>query len=158
MRGNKRRLYWDSLCFIALYNKEATTDHAVLSALSDTYADMVAGRIQIVTSVIFRHEVLLETPAQSEGLRQSLLGCKSFEFLLKTQQVEDFAMDLQLRAQNNAKRIKLADAFHLATAILSRSEALWTTDRRMLRFASSGLFPEISIVQPSIEQPRLWVE
>ena len=158
MRTNKRRLYWDSSCFIALYNREPTTGHAVLSALSDTYADMLAGRLQIVTSEIFRREVFLETPERDRVLRENLRACPSFEFLVRNQQVEDLAAELQVRAQDRKRRIKMADSYHLATAILSRSSALWTTDGKMLRHAAAGLFPEIAVSLPSIDQPRLWVE
>lgn len=154
----KRRLYWDSSCFIALVNQEATTDHAKLSALRDTFSEMTSARLQIVTSDIFRFEVQLSTAEESESLRRQLLACRSFEFLIRNQQVEDLARELQVRAQLSGRRIKMADGFHLATAILSRSEALWTTDRRMIQLGTAGIISELEITAPTVPQPRLWIE
>jgi transposase len=53
----KRRLYWDSGCFIALFNKEPTTPQVHLDALQATFEEMLAGRIRIITSDIYRVEL-----------------------------------------------------------------------------------------------------
>ncbi len=52
-----RRLYWDAGCFIALFNREPTTDAEKLEALKAAFDDMLYGHLKIVTSDMFRAEV-----------------------------------------------------------------------------------------------------
>ena len=40
-----RRLYWDANCFIALFNREPTTDPQQLAALESAYIEMTEGKV-----------------------------------------------------------------------------------------------------------------
>jgi hypothetical protein len=53
----KRRLYWDSGCFIALFNQQPTTPKPQLDALQATFQEMLDGRLRIITSDMYRVEV-----------------------------------------------------------------------------------------------------
>jgi len=44
-KPKRRRLYWDANCFIALFNKEATTEQQYLAALESTFIEMTEGKI-----------------------------------------------------------------------------------------------------------------
>jgi predicted nucleic acid-binding protein len=153
----KTRIYMDSSVLIAAFNAEATTSEDVRKAIEQTLIRMTKGEVEVVSSdALIRTEVL--NPAQKRAL-ELLLGCPYFEAVLLSAEVGDKAAELRLRCLNASppRKLKTPDAQHLATAILSKCDEFWTTDGDLLKWAAAGLFSEIPVREPSLEQRVLFV-
>lgn len=147
----------DASVLIAAFNAEPTTPEAVREATEQTFIRMSKGEVDVVTSdplirsEVFRHE-------QRDALDR-LIASPNFEAVLAGAEVGNKAGELRLRCRSATppRRLETPDAQHLATAILSRCDEFWTTDGELLRWAEAGLFPEIPVREPSLEQGVLFL-
>ena len=151
-----RRLYWDANCFIALFNREATTAPQHLAALESTYVEMTEGGIWIATSDIFRAEVFSERmPEEALPLWDNLHGCPYFEIIpLRTPHYEQ-AGQLRLRCSQVGQSLRVADALHVVMGSVARAEAVWTTDIALVNKSKNGLLGPIPVCFPRVDQPSL---
>jgi len=164
-RQSKRKLryYWDTCCFIALLNREPTTDVAVLQALEQTYREMLQERVEIVSCSVLITELI--TP-EGEKFISELRKCPAFEMAETVAAVHELARNLRRRCREANTHIpKTPDALHLASAILSKADEFWTTDQRLLSVSAvqrllsvSAVVNEITICLPHVEQPKLGLE
>lgn len=156
-RRKKPRLYWDSNCFIALFNDEPTTDPQTLDALVASYDDMLDGRLAIVTCDLFRAEVFPDV-ASPEVTRivDNLQACKDFAVVELRTPVMELAGNLRqdcLRAKPKRK-LKTPDAQHVAAATLAGVEEFWTTDRDLIKYYKAGLLGSVLVCLPHVDQGR----
>ncbi len=150
---NKHRRYWDTSCFIALLNRNPAGDPIRLQALQQVYEDMLSGKVEVVSCGVLVAEMI---HPESKQFLQELRKLKQFELIETTISVHELAAELRSRCQNwrqGTERIhvpKVADATHLAAAILSKCDEFWTLDEKLLRL--DRIIEEIHICLPHIEQ------
>jgi predicted nucleic acid-binding protein len=142
----RRVVYWDSCIFIAWLKNEQRINPLDVDGITHLIDEWDAGRLVIVTSTITRIEVLDShlTPQQAAefkaSLRRSTIRVESV-----TVPIADLAHEI--RAHHG---ITTPDAIHVATAVATRCDVLYTFDGKLL-----PLGPTIAGQYPlSTEPPR----
>lgn len=159
MPTRKRRIYWDAACIIALLNREATTEEKYLTAIEGTFEEMLDGKLLIVTSDVFRTEVFVDKDDRdAQAVYNNLLGCDSFVILDVRTPMFDLAGQLRQRCGAKRRKLKTADALHVAAGSLGRVDEIWTTDNKLVRYHTDGLLTETPVCLPHLRQLRLRFE
>lgn len=146
------RIAWDSTCFTAWLDKKVSEPPEVLEALDITFERMARGEIRIVASQAIEIEVRSTDLAKSKEFHQQLRACPFFEGFSESPAIRKLAQDLQDRLQRSNRRGGYADLLHVATAIASRSEEFWTTDKKVINWYTHGVIDEIKICAPYLDQ------
>jgi len=155
----RRRLYWDSNCFIALLTKQQTIENTYLDAIETTYDDMLRGKLKIVTCAdLFKLEVLPGPSKREAAAYNSLLSCPDFEIvsISLTDLVND-AAQLRQEARKKAQSIHTCDAMHIVSAKRSAVDEFWTTDDKLVKKGKAGFFEGLVVCYPYTEQLRLFL-
>lgn len=157
MPSRKRRLYWDSSCFIALFNQEPTTAQAQLDALQVTFEEMLSGRIRIITSDMYRAEVFGPDRAQAAKVAEQFEACPYFEIVPLRTLAYDLAGEMRKRCQaaKPVRKLKTADALHVASGTIARAEEIWTTDQKLVSYYEAGLLTTTKVCLPYLSQMRI---
>ncbi|NLI00544.1 MAG: PIN domain nuclease [Chthonomonadales bacterium] len=156
-RGRRRRprYHWDTCCFIALMNREDTTDEIVLLALRQTFHDMLFGEVEVTTSAMLISELLIPDPDKAT-LERQLEACPYFDMVDTHQAVHRLAADIRKHCRDQGVAVpKTPDAIHIASAILARVDEMWTTDKGLIGLAERGVITEVPIVRPHVTQLKL---
>jgi hypothetical protein len=153
----KRRLYWDSGCFIALFNKEPTTAQVQLDALQATFEEMLAGRIRIITSDIYRVEVFGPDKGQAAKVAEQFEACPNFEIVPLRTLATTMAGEMRQRCQaaKPVRKLKTPDALHIASGTIARAEEIWTTDYNLVKYYEADLLTKTKVCLPYLKQLRL---
>lgn len=153
MSSKVKTRYWDANCFIAVFNKEATTHPTFLSALETTFNDMLDGKVHIVTSTLFFTEVLPKP--ENKPLRELLASCPNFTMVETVSSVHALAGELRQKCRDAKQRLEPADAIHIAAGHLSRVDEIWTTDEKLVNKSKAGLLTETPVCFPHVDQLRM---
>lgn len=156
-RGSRRRprYHWDTCCFIALVNREKTTDEAVLLTLRQTFHDMLVGEVEVTTSAIVIAELLIPE-SDKITLERHLEACPHFQMVDTHQAVHRQAADIRKRCRDQGVAVpRTPDAIHIASALLARADEMWTTDQRLISLAERGIISKVRIVRPHVTQLKL---
>jgi predicted nucleic acid-binding protein len=153
----KRRLYWDSGCFIALFNKEPTTPQVQLDALQATFEEMLAGRIRIITSDIYRVEVFGADKGQAAKVAEQFEACPYFEIVPLRTLATTMAGEMRKRchAAKPVRKLKTPDALHIASGTIARAEEIWTTDHDLVKYYEANLLTKTKVCLPYLKQLRI---
>lgn len=128
--GRIPRYYLESSCFVAFVKNEPGRGATVLRLLQDAEA----GRIQLVTSFITLAEVLRGGADLASG---EPFGDEELDHLLRKSQVELVAVERFVAEKTREVRRSVAklekktmtiDAIHIATALVSEVDALYSYD------------------------------
>ena len=156
MPTRKRRLYWDSNCFIALFNTEPTTERPKLDALQGTFDEMLAGKVKIITSDLYRAEVFgQKDDPQAKAIAEQLEACPDFEMVPLRTQAHQIAGEMRARCQAAKRRLETADALHIAAATLAKADEMWTTDSKLVNRYEEGLLGSVKVCFPYLRQMRI---
>lgn len=157
MPTRKRRLYWDSGCFIALFNKQPTTPQAQLDALQATFEEMLAGRLRIITSDIYRVEVFGTDKGQAAKVAEQFEACPYFEIVPLRTLATTMAGEMRQRclAAKPVRKLKTPDAMHVASGTIARAEEIWTTDHDLVKYYEAGLLTKTKVCLPYLTQLRI---
>ncbi len=150
-RSLKRRLYWDSCCFIALFSQERTTSEKCIEALTATFEDMLEGLCKIVTSDLFYVEVLGAQGDRSvQRLQEQLSACPDFVVIGLQTRVSQLAGEFRRRCLDARpkRKLKTTDAQHLAAAELAQVDEFWTSDSKLVKYYEAGLLGKTLVCLP----------
>jgi len=150
--ARRRRLAWDSTCFLAYLDRKDTEARDVLQAVDVTFERMIKGTTAIIASQAIETEVRPGNVAETQSFHIQLKACRFFESFPESPAIRKLARDLQDRLQISGRKGQYADLIHVATAIASGAEEFWTTDEKVLRWHTEGVIPEIKICRPYLEQ------
>jgi len=142
--------YWDALCWIAVFNREESTDPSYLAALETTYREMLAGRVHLMVCTLFYSEVL-DIPLPEETL-EALSTCPYFTFVETTAAVHRLAGDLRKRCKAEGQSLKTPDATHIAAGQIARVTEIWTVDKALVNKSKAGLLVDTPVVYPHVDQ------
>lgn len=153
----KRRLYWDSSCFIALFNSEPTTPRPQLDALKATFEEMLVGRLNVITSDVYRAEVFGSDGPAADAVADQFEACPYFEIVSLRTLAYDLAGDLRKKCQSAKpeRKLKLADALHVASGSLAKADEIWTTDGKLVRYYEDGLLTTVKVCLPYLIQLKI---
>jgi len=153
----KRRLYWDSSCFIAVFNREPTTPPLQLDALEATFEEMLGGRIRIITSDMYRVEVFGTEHAQAEKVAHQFEACPNFEIVPLRTLASELAGEMRKRCQSATppRKLKSPDALHVASGTIARADEIWTTDAKLVNYYEDGLLTGTKVCLPYLTQIRI---
>jgi predicted nucleic acid-binding protein len=153
----KRRLYWDSGCFIGLFNKQPTTPQPQLDALQATFQEMLGGRIRIITSDMYRVEVFGTDKGQAAKVAEQFEACPYFEIVPLRTLSYSMAGEMRQRclAAKPARKLKTPDALHIASGTIARADEIWTTDHDLLKYHEAGLLTKTKVCLPYLMQLRI---
>jgi len=157
LRTRKRRLYWDSCCFIALFDEKPTIPEAQLDALRATFEDMLAGKLRIITSDMYRAEVFGPDKAQAAAVAEQFEACPYFEIVPMRTLAYDLAGEMRQRCQaaKPSRKLKTPDALHVASGTIAHAEEIWTTDEKLVNYYEAGLLTKTKVCVPYLPQMRL---
>lgn len=127
-----RRVYWDSCVVIYRLQAVSPWDQRVARAM-EPIEDL---RLSVtdLTRLECRTQPLREKDQQSLALFDRFFAQPDVESIPMSRAVFDLATEL--RALHN---LKTPDALHLAAAITTQCDELWTNDRRLERAAAGRL-------------------
>jgi hypothetical protein len=153
----KRRLYWDSGCFIAVFNQQPTTPQKQLDALQATFAEMLEGRVRIITSDMYRVEVFGPDHAQAAKVAEQFEACPYFEIVPLRTLAYGVAGEMRKRCQEAKppRKLKTPDALHVASGTIARAEEIWTTDEKLVNYYKDGLLTATKVCLPYLSQMRI---
>lgn len=156
MRIRKRRLYWDSNCFIALFNSEPTTPRPQLDALQGTFEEMLGGQVKIITSDLYRVEVFgQKNDPQANAIAEQLEACPDFEMVPLRTQAHQMAGEMRERCRAAKRRLETADALHVAAATLAKADEMWTTEPKLVNRYEEGLLTSVKVCFPYLTQLKI---
>ena len=151
-----RTLYWDANFHIALFNKEATTDPQYLTALEETYEDMLHGKVHILTCTLIWVEVFRDE--EHRAIHDKLLCCPHYSLIETVSSVYALAGELRSKCDKVNQKLKTPDAIHIASGYLAKADDIWTTDDQLINKGKAGLLVDTPIIYPYIQQSRLVFE
>ena len=153
----KRRLYWDSSCFIAVFNAQPTTPPAQLDALQATFEEMLDGKVKIVTSDAYRAEVFGKGRPEERVIAEQFEACPDFEIVPLRTQAWDMAAEMRRRcdAAKPSRKLKTVDAVHVAGGTIARADEIWTTDEKLVKYYEAGLLTVVKVCLPYLTQLRI---
>lgn len=157
MPTRRRRLYWDSGCFISLFHKQPTTPQAQLDALQATFEEMLGGRVRIITSDIYRVEVFGPDKGQAAKVAEQFEACPYFEIVPLRTLATTMAGEMRqrCRAAKPVRNLKTPDAMHIASGTIARAEEIWTTDHGLVKYYEAGLLTKTKVCLPYLTQLRI---
>lgn len=144
------KVYWDSVCFLTLFNEEAKVD-----LCKDVLQLAEQGKIRIVTSAFTLVEVLHIKNMNKIPKTKS----KIVEQFFDNEYIE--IKNLDRRISENArilvweKGISPKDACHVATATFFKMEKLHTFDKYLLKKSGQVGNPKLIIEEPSVQQTNM---
>ncbi|MBS2038372.1 PIN domain-containing protein [bacterium] len=151
------KVYWDSCIFLALLKNETYHGERALRHMDDMYQACLKGDLDIVTSALWRLEVLLERHVQRDThqLMEDAFHNEVFLSVSATEQIFSKVAELRFQLGIDKKTLLLGDAIHVATALCMGCPVLYSTDKHMLGVA--GLIPGLRIEKPQAA-PELFDE
>lgn len=156
MPTRKRRLYWDSNCFIALFNAEPTTPRPQLDALQATFEEMLGGQVKIIASDLYRVEVFgQKNEPKANAIAEQLEACPDFEMVPLRTQAHQIAGDMRVRCREAKRQLHSVDALHIAAATLAKVDEMWTTDSKLVSRYEEGSLGSVKVCVPHLKQLKI---
>ena len=169
MATGRPRFYWDTAPLIAWITNEKRTDPAEMSGLAEVVEMVDRGKAVLMTSVLWRAEVLNAslTPAQKKRLEAVFDGRSILELAIDGR-VMSLASEIRSyhtlsKKKDGLKNIRVPDAIHLASAIHFEAAEFHTFDGARQGGAVGGLLTldgnvaghRLKICSPRADQLRL---
>lgn len=169
MASGKPQFYWDTACLIAWITDEKRKDPAEMAGLAEVMDMVDRGKAVIMTSVLWRAEVLngKYTPAQRKRLEEAFDGRSLIELDINSRvmALAGEIRDIQRgsRSKSAMKNIRVPDAIHLASAIYYEATEFHTFDGagtsanpgKLLTLDGNVAGHRLKICTPKAEQLRL---
>ena len=169
MASGKPLFYWDTVCLIAWITDEKRPDPAEMAGLAEVVDMIDRGKATIITSVLWRAEVLTGsmTQAQRRRLEQAFdprtlieVGINSRVMALAGE-IRDFQRNS--KKKDVMKNVRVPDAIHLASAIYYEATEFHTFDGavasgqngKLLTLDGNVAGHRLKICTPKAEQLRL---
>lgn len=134
MASGKPQFYWDTACLIAWITDEKRKDLAEMAGLAEVVDMVDRGKALIITSVLWRAEVLngSMTPAQRKRLEDAFDPRALIELDINSRvmalagEIRDFQRNS--KKKEVLKNVRVPDAIHLASAIYYEATEFHTFD------------------------------
>lgn len=169
MASGKPQFYWDTACLIAWIKDEKRKDPAEMAGLAEVIDMVDRGKAIIITSVLWRAEVLNAdmTLAQRKRLEEAFDPRALLELDINSRvmalagEIRDFQRNS--RRKDVMKNIRVPDAIHLASAIYYEATEFHTFDGageagqkgKLLTLDGNVAGHRLKICTPKAEQLRL---
>lgn len=169
MASGKPQFYWDTACLIAWITDEKRPDPAEMAGLAEVVDMVDRGKAMIITSVLWRAEVLngTMTPAQRKRLEQAFDPRSLIELDINSR-VMALAGEIRDIQRNSRKKdvmknVRVPDAIHLASAIYYEATEFHTFDGaigsgqkgKLLTLDGNVAGHRLKICTPKADQLRL---
>ncbi|HVZ46269.1 MAG TPA: PIN domain-containing protein [Ramlibacter sp.] len=169
MASGRPQFYWDTACLIAWIKDETRADPAEMAGLAEVIDMVDRGKAIIITSVLWRAEVLNGdmTPAQRKRLDEAFDPRALVELDINGRvmalagEIRDFQRNS--KKKDVMKNIRVPDAIHLASAIYYEATEFHTFDGasagsqkgKLLTLDGNVAGHRLKICTPKAEQLRL---
>ena len=130
----------------------------MLEALKAAYDDMLLGHLKIVTSSMFRAEVLSGSfTGSAEQIYNDLLACKNFEIVEIRSEMYDLVGEMRQKCldEKPKQNIKTPDAIHMVMGNQAKCNEIWTTDDNLVKKGQAELLGSVRVCYPYLAQTRL---
>ncbi len=170
MATGKPQYYWDTAPLIAWIKDEQRDDPSEMDGLADVIEQVEQGKAILMTSVLWRVEVLNDSlsPEQKQKL-SAIFQNRYIQELAIDARVMDLASEIRNYHKSNQarpdvmKNIRTPDAIHLASAIHYEATEFHTLDGKKVDGTPKGLLTlsgnvaghRLIICAPKAEQARL---
>jgi hypothetical protein len=116
---------------------------------------MLAGKVRIITSDVYRTEVFAQDSAEARQIAAQFEACPYSEIVPLRTLAYDLAGKLrqQCLAATPVRKLKTPDALHIASGTIGRAEEIWTTDEKLVSYYEAGLLtPAPKVCLPYLRQ------
>lgn len=133
MKTGRRKIYWDSACWLAWLNGEGieTWPASVVQGIKDVVAEVEANRAILLTSALTRGEIFQGKLSEAKkDMFAKVLRRRNVREINADPRVFDEASRIREYHANQPekRRISTPDATHLATAVLYEADEFLTMD------------------------------
>ncbi len=130
MKINRRKIYWDTTCWLAWLNDERHIWPAsVMTGLQDVVYEVENNQAILFTSAGTRGEIYLgRLDLDKKTMWANLMRRSNVQEISADPRVYDRASQIREYHEARKQKIKLPDATHLATAVLYRADEFQTMD------------------------------
>jgi predicted nucleic acid-binding protein len=130
MKTSRRKIYWDTTCWLAWLNDERHIWSAsVMIGIQDVVYEVETDRAVLFTSAVTRGEIYLgRLSTDKKAMWARLMRRSNVREISADPRVYDRASAIREYHDARKQKIKLPDATHLATAVLYRADEFQTLD------------------------------
>lgn len=157
MTGTKPIIGWDTSTLLKWLEprKEKTGDivlsHDEILAINNIILQAERNELTIILSVVWQIEILLSKRTFEETERLQLaLKSPSFQTLSVDTKIAKIAHDIRDMADQEGRKIKTADAIHMATAIHHDVAQFHTFDEKLIGLSQKPTVFNLEICKPKI--------
>jgi len=125
----KRKIYWDTTCWLAWLNDERFWPANVITGIQDVVYEVETGDAVLFTSAITRGEIFWgKLNLDQKNMWSKLMRRSNVTEISADPRVTDRLSQIREYHSARGQRIFTPDATHLATAILYRADEFQTMD------------------------------
>lgn len=147
-----RRVYWDACIFIAMLKGENSHGESATQHILKMFQECSQGSLEIVVSSLWRLEVNPYKHPEVLSALEYEFDLGNFNSVAATDEV--FSKVLEIRRTLDKKELSLADAIHVATAIVTGCPILYSLDNDMLTCANK--VRGLEIARPKLQEYPLF--
>jgi predicted nucleic acid-binding protein len=129
MKPNKRRIYWDTTCWLAWLHDERFWPASVITGIQDVVYEVEIGEAILFTSAMTRGEIFWgQLNLDQKTMWTRLMQRTNVTEISADPRVTDRLSQIREYHKARGQRVQTPDATHLATAILYRADEFQTMD------------------------------
>jgi len=162
MKTGRRKIYWDTTCWLAWLNGEGTDvwPAPVVQGIKDVVEEVEIGRAVLFTSSLTRGEIYQGRLSQQQrDMFAALMRRRNVREINADSRIMDRASSIREHHDNPIEKRKIStpDATHLATAILYEADEFQTMDglqkggsnkRKLIALSGNVAGYPLKIIQP----------
>jgi predicted nucleic acid-binding protein len=128
-KPDRRKIYWDTACWLAWLQDERFWPASVIAGLEDVVTAVEVGTVVLFTSITTRGEIFMGNLTQAQKEKWAKLMRRSnVQEVNSDARIFDRASAIREWHHNKGQRVELPDALHLATAIIYKADEFQTLD------------------------------
>ena len=148
MRKGKPTFYWDANIFLA-WLKDENRKAGEMQGLSEVVSEVTNNRTSILTSVLTRGEILESSlPPNARDVFDLIFQRPNIVRADLTIEIAQLGSRIRDYYNSEHKKLKLADAQHLATAIAYRVDEFHTFDEDLIPLSGNVAGNKLIICKP----------
>lgn len=140
MKLSKRKIYWDTTCWLAWLHDERFWPANVITGIQDVVYEIECGEAILFTSAITRGEIYWgKLTLDQKTMFSRLMQRRNVTEVSADPRVTDRVAQIREYHSARGQRVYTPDATHLATAILYRADEFQTMDGLSATGSKRGL-------------------
>jgi PIN domain nuclease of toxin-antitoxin system len=129
MKIPKRKVYWDTTCWLAWLHDERLWPANILTGLQDVVHEVETGTAVLFTSAITRGEIFWgKLDLDQKNMFAKLMRRTNVTEVSADPRITDRVSQIREYHAARGQRVQTPDATHLATAVLYRADEFHTMD------------------------------